>query len=160
MPRHAPTVNGTPTYKRLSFKYIDTTGDERSDALQIPTATLDADIEALVSAIGAIVNADLYAVEVNSVYNSVPDSTNALNQPRASVYQNLVFLAKDALNETVRGFIPSPVDSLFITGTDEIDPNNLALGGYLTAMLTIFPAYQFVSGRYTERREINERVKF
>lgn len=160
MPRSAPTVNGTPTYKRLSISYIDFTGDERSDSLDIPAGTTDALIEALVASIAPIINADLFRVTVAEVYNSVPDSSNALNQPRSSVYDNLVFLGKDPTNASIRGFLPTPVDSLFITNTDEIDPNNLALGGYLTAMLAIYPTFSFVSGRYTERREINERVKF
>lgn len=159
MARSAPTVNGTPTYRRVSFRWIDASGDLRSDSLQ--TDATDAQIEAYAVDIGAISNADLYAIEVSDVYNSVADSSNAVDAVKDSVYDNIVILAKNAVNDSFRCFLPAPEGALFIAGTDQIDPTNADLAAWLTEILVLAGAgFSIVSARYTERREINEAVKF
>lgn len=161
MARTAPTVNGTPTFKVVSLRYIDFSGDLRTDSIQAAAAVTDAEIEAFAAAAAAITNADLYAVEVKSVYNAVADSSNAVNAPKDSVHDNLVLQTKTSTNQSKRGFIPAPQQALFVGGTDQIDPTNTDLATYLTALLAIAGAgYTVVGARYTERREINEQVRF
>lgn len=161
MPRTAPEVNGTPTLTQVSFGYQDFSGDQRSDSLDVAAGATNADIEAYAAAIGPITNAELYRITVKQVYQAVPDSANATNAPKDSAYDNLVLQAKNAVNLSKRGFIPAPVQALFVGGTDQIDPTNAALATYLTAMLTLFGAgFNVVGARYTERREINEQVRF
>jgi len=160
MASNFPTVNGTPTYKLVSLHYIDASGDVRSDSLQVPTAATNAEIQAYADASGDLSNGSLYKVEVSEVYNSVPDKSDATDAPKDSVYDNLVFLAKDATNASKRTFIPAPLASLFVAGTDEIDPASVPLGVYLTAVLALVAGtYSITQARYTERREINEAVK-
>lgn len=161
MPRSAPTVNGTPTYRRVSFSWIDATGDVRTDSIDVTDAAVtDVEIEALAVALAAISNADLYKVEVSMIYGAIQDKSNATNAPRASIYQNLATLAKTPTNLSKRGFVPAPVDAIFVTGTDQIDPISVPLGNYFTALLAVFGGgWNIASARYTERREINNAVK-
>lgn len=160
MARTAPAVDGTPDYKKISLKFIDASGDLRSDSLQIPAAATDAQIEAFAESIADITNASLYQVEVAFVYNSVADKDDAVDAVKDSVYDNLVTLAKTATNLSARSFIPAPEGSLFVAGTDTIDPANADLAVYLAAFLALVGAtYDIVSMRYTERREINEVVR-
>lgn len=160
MARTAPAVNGTPTYKKVALRYIDASGDPRSDSLQVPAAATNLQIEAFAAAIAATSNASMYQIEVGEVYNSTADKSNAVDAVKDSVYDNLVILAKTALNDSLRSFVPAPEAGLFVPGTDTIDPGNAALATYFTAFLALIGAgYSIVSARYTERREINEAVK-
>lgn len=160
MPRTAPAVNGTPTYKKVSMAFIDASGDLRSDSLQVPAAATDAQIEAFAESIADISNSSLYRVEVGFVYNSTADKDDAVDAVKDSVYDNLVVLAKTALNASARSFVPAPEGALFVPGTDQIDPANADLAIYFAAFLALVGGtYDIVSARYTERREINEAVK-
>ena len=160
MARTAPAVDGTPDFQKVSFAWIDASGDLRSDSLQVPAAATSAQIEAFAEALADISNAVLYKIEVSAVYNSVPDKSSAVDAPKDSVYDNLVTLAKTALNASQRAFLPAPEGGIFVTGTDQIDPANVDLGTMFTAFLALIGAgYTIVSARYTERREINEAVK-
>lgn len=160
MARTAPAINGTPTYKLVSLRWIDSSGDLRSDSIQLPTASTDAQIESIADTFSDISNASLYAVHVAAVYNSVADKDNAVDAPKDSVYDNLAILSKTALNATARFFIPAPEAGVFVAGTDQIDPTNADLAAALAAILApLGVSYDIVSIRYTERREINEAVK-
>lgn len=159
MPRTAPTVNGTPQFRTISNRWIDFSGDKRSDSLQTPAAATNAQIEAYAAALAADSNASLYAVVVEDHYNSVPDKSNAVNEPKDSAFDNIVFLAKTAANLSQRGFIPAPIAGNFVEGTDTINPASTELAAVFTAFLALVGAgYSIVSARYTERREINEAV--
>jgi len=160
MARTAPAVNGTPTFRKASLRWIDASGDLRADSIQVPSGATDAQIEAFGEAIADISNASLYAVEVTDVYNSVADKDDAVDAPKDSVYDNLVVLAKTATNLSQRMFIPAPEGDIFVAGTDQIDPTSVDLGLAFTAFLALVGGtYDIVSARYTERREINEAVK-
>lgn len=161
MARTAPAVNGTPQFKQLSLAWIDASGDLRSDSIQIPAAATVAQIEAYADAISDGANPSLYKIEVQDVYNSVPDKNDATTGEKSeSVYDNLVFLAKNVTNQSQRGFLPGPLGTMFVAGTDQIDPTSATLAAIFTAFLALVGAgYSVVSARYTERREINEAVK-
>lgn len=157
--RTAPTVNGTPTYITVSLRWIDASGDKRSDSLQAPTAATSAQIEAWATAQQAGSNASLYAVVKEDHYNSVPDKSNALDEPKDSVFDNMVYLAKTTANLSRRGFLPAPIAAVFATGTDQPNPASTELAAIFTAFLALVGAgYTVQSVRYTERREINEAV--
>ena len=159
MARTAPTVDGTPDFQTVSLRWIDASGDKRSDSIQVPTAATAAQIEAFAAAMAATSNASLYAVQVTAHYNSVPDKSDAVDEPKDSVFDNLVFLAKTNTNLSQRGFLPAPEGALFVPGTDTIDPANADLATVFTTFLALVGAgYSIVSARYTERREINEAV--
>lgn len=161
MARHAPTVNGTPTIKKLSLRWIDASGDVRADSIDLPAGATDAQIEAYAVSVSDpdASNADLYAIDVTAAYQTVPDKNNAVDAPKDSVYDNLVFLAKTAAGLSKRGFLPAPAGAIFVPGTDTVDPANAELAAIFTAFLAMVGAgYSIKSARYTERREINEAV--
>ena len=159
MPRTAPTVNGTPQFRKVSTRWIDASGDKRADSLQVPAGATDAQVEAYAVALAAASNASLYAVVSEAHYNSAPDKSDAVDAPKDSVYDNMVALAKTAANLSQRGFIPAPIADLFATGTDQPNPASTELAAVFTAFLALVGAgYSIVSVRYTERREINEAV--
>ena len=160
MARTAPAINGTPIYKTLSLSWIDASGDLRTDTIQLPVAATDAQMEAIANTVEDVSNASLYKITVGEVYNSIADKDDAVDAVKDSVYDNLVILAKTALNASSRVFIPAPEGALFVPGTDQIDPSNADLAAVLAAMLAALGVtYDVVSIRYTERREINESVK-
>jgi hypothetical protein len=161
MSRAAPTVNGTPTIRKVSLRWIDASGDPRADSIDLPAGATNAQIEAYAVAISDAdaSNASLYAIDVTDAYQTVPDKNNAVDAPKDSVYDNLVFLAKTAAGLSKRGFVPAPAGAMFVAGTDTIDPANAELAAIFTAFLAMVGAgYSIKSARYTERREINEAV--
>lgn len=162
MPRTAPAVNGTPVTQNVSFRFIDATGDLRSVAVRLLPAATNAQIEGLASTLGAASNAALYAVEVTSSYGVPPSKAAAVNTIRPSVYDNIVLLFKTAIGFAQNIFIPAPIEASFETGTDVPDPNAVTTAGVINTGLAALNAgggtYTPVSVRFTERREINERV--
>lgn len=160
MARTAPTVDGSGDFKLVSIHLIDASGDVRSDSIQVPFSATNAQIEAVVDAYNALTNASIYKIEVSEVYNSVADKSDAVDQPKDSVFDNFVFLFKDSMNNSKRGFVVAPVGDAFVSGTDQVDPTNTDIAAYITAMLALIAGtYSLTQIRYTERREINEAVK-
>lgn len=156
--RTAPTVDGTFDYINVSISLIDYTGEVRTDSYQLDADSTDAEVEAFVAATAALSNASVWRVRVGQVYNSVPDSSNAIEEVWEDIKTNLVILAKNPLNDAQNIFIPAPINDLFIEGTEELDPTNVALGDYLTAYLAMKANYSIVSGRFTQRRSMGTRV--
>lgn len=158
--RTAPTVNGTPAYKVVSLTWYDYTGDQRTDSYQFDADSTALEIEAFAAAMQALSNATLWRIQVKDTYNSVGDSSNALEEVWEEVSQNLVFLAKDSLNNAMDIFVPSPVNSAFLEGTENIDPANADIVALLAATLPMKTGYSFVSGRFTARRAIGTKINF
>lgn len=160
MARTAPAVNGTPVYKSVSLRWIDASGDMRTDSLNLPVATTDAQIEAIADTLSDISNACLYAVDVGFQYVANADKSDAVDAVKDSVFDNIVLLAKTAAGDSRRLFIPAPEAGVFVAGTDQIDPTDADLSALMAAFLApLGVTYDIISARYTERREINERVK-
>jgi len=158
--RTAPTVDGNETFKRLSITVYDYTGEQRTDSYKIDAASTDIQIEALVAAYQAISNATVWRVQVSDVYNSIGDPSNALEEVWEEASANLVLLAKDANDDSANVFVPAPVNSIFEEGTENIDPASVPLGDLMTAYLAVKAGYQFVSGRFTSRRDVGTKVNF
>lgn len=161
MPRLVPVIDlGTPARWEVSLRYIDATGDLRSDSFIFTTAPTDTNIDALVGALGIQSNASLYEVKLARVFASVGDSSDAIAAPKESASQNLVFLAKNPAGDTRNLFLPAPIASSFIATTDEIDPTSVGVINILAAWVNLLPVgYAIVSGRFTGRREKNRAIK-
>lgn len=158
--RTAPTVNGTPTFKRVSVTVYDYTGEQRTDTYQMDADTTAAEVEAFVAALQSVTNATVWRVQLADVYNSVGDPSNADEAVWEEASSNLVLLAKDATNNAMDWFVPAPVDDMFLEGTENIDPSNVALGALLTAILALRAGFSFVSARFTSRRDIGTKINF
>lgn len=164
MPRTAPAVDGTPDFARVSMTFTDYTGDQRSVSLLIPAATTDANIEAMADAIGDVTHANLWRVEKTFVYEGDSSKSNAQDDGRSSVYDNVVILFRNATTrQTQDAFIPAPYESLFIADTDNPDTDPASVLSVLTGVIEVVigaAAYNPISARFTERREINQRQKY
>lgn len=160
--RTAPTVDGGNDFKVVTLKWIDYTSDKRSDAY-IVDATLgtNAAIEAFAVAMQAVSNASLYDIRVGDVYSGAADGTsNALEEVWENVQDNLVLQAKQPFGgQSLRTYVPSPVESMFLEGTEDIDPANVPLGVVITTWKAMIAAdYEVVGARFTHRRQINTQT--
>jgi len=159
--RTAPTVDGANTYKVVTLKWIDWTADKRSDSYIFTTAlATDANVEAFAVAMQAASNASLYEVRVTDAYSSVAENGNADEDVWENVKDNLVLQAKQPLGGmSVRDYIPSPINGMFLEGTEDIDPTSTVLIAVLTAWDTLLDAsYEIVGARMTHRRQINQQI--
>jgi len=160
--RTAPTVDGTNTHVKVQLRWIDWTGDKRSDTYIFTVAlATDANVEALAAAMQAASNSSLYEINVSAAYSSVEDSGNALEDVWENVSDNLVLQAKQPLGgQSARNFTPSPINAMFLENTDDIDPTNAVLIALIAAWDTLLAAdYEIVGARFTSRRQINQQIK-
>lgn len=158
--RTAPTVDGSPSYINASFVWYDYTGDQRTDTYQFDGDSTNAEIEALAAALQAASNATLWRIKKSDTYNSVGDPSNALEEVWENAKDNIVLLAKNAANNSQDFYIPSPINDMFIEGTESIDPTDTTLNAVLTAIAPMQAGYGFVSARFTHRRQIGTAVRF
>lgn len=157
--RTAPTIDGTPTFKSVSLKWIDTVGDIRTDTYRFTTGTAT-EVEAFVSAMQSLSNASLWGVDVADKYRGAMSKANAADVPFVSKDDNVVVLMKEATGRTFDMFVPAPVESVvMVAGTEQVDTTTLAtLVSTMAALQTL--VYSPVSARYSERRDKNPRVLF
>lgn len=156
--RTAPTVDGSPTWLNISVSWIDHTGDVRTDTVQVDADATDAEIEAYVAGLQTLSNASEYRVIVGQVYNSTKDKTQALEVVWENVSDNIVVLQKTSVNVAQDFYVPSPIEALFVAGTENINP---AYADFVTWLATIVPmraAYSAISARFTHRRQIGTKI--
>jgi hypothetical protein len=158
--RTAPTIDGTPDFKRVSVTVYDYTGEQRTDSYQLDADATAVEIEAFVAALQTVTNATIWRVSVSDVYNSVGDSSNAVEDVWEEASSNVVLLAKNTANASINFFIPSPVNAMFTEGTENIDPTDADLAALLAAILAMKAGYSFVSARFTSRRDIGSKINF
>ena len=159
MPRTSPTVDGSGNFKMVTFKYIDAHGESRSDRYKIAQTATDAQIEAVVAALGAASNGNLYRVEVLEIYNANKLKSAAVDAEKASVHDNIVMLFKDTAGNSRDFFLPSPLDATLVTGTTNPDAASVELAAVLAAIdAMVEAAFAAISVRFTERREKNSSV--
>lgn len=159
--RTAPTVNGTPNWKVVSVTVYDHTGEQRTDSYYMDADSTNVEIEAFVAALQLVTNATIWKVAVSDLYNSVGDSGNALEEVWEDADTNVVLLAKSPTVINGQDFyIPSPINAMFVEGTNEIDPSNAALAAFLATILPMRAGYSFVSARLSSRRDIGTKIVF
>lgn len=162
MPSRVPDATGDPQRDLLSLRYLDHTGDLRSDALTglLNSAVTGAAINTLATAMGACTQADFYGVQKSEEFAVVADKTDADAGDRSEVVNNIVVLAKNAAGDSRRLFIPAPTAVCLIEDSDDIDPASTELGALFTAWLAILPVgFSVTQARYTSRKQHNAAVK-
>lgn len=157
--RTAPDITGSPTFREISLRWIDAVGDLRSDASIVDAAATDVQIEAVAAKMVLASNASLYEVRLTDVFEGAKSKSNALAAVRESVQSNIVYHAKDSTRADRRSFVVSPLAANFVTDTET--PNDTATT--MTDMMTAWDAvwggtFNGVSLRFSERREINQKV--
>lgn len=155
MPATFPT---TVTYRALSIALIDGSGDKRSVSMRVRGDITEAQALAVATALGAASQANVYEVTLGDVYAAAPDAGDALDFERDSVYENIVILFKNiATGQTQNAFIPAPVPATMVGETDTPDTDNALYEAFRDAVDAALPAaFEPISARYTERREIND----
>lgn len=158
--RTAGTVDGTGSFKEISLRWIDAVGDIRSDATIVDAAASDAQIEAVAAAAAAATNASLYAVRVTEVYEGAKSKANAAAAVRESVSDNIVYHCKDTGRVDRRSFLPAPLATVFVADTETPDEGDALIIALMAAWDAVWAGtFAGVSLRFTERREINEKVQ-
>lgn len=157
--RTAPTIDGTGTFIEISLRWIDAVGDVRSDASLIASAASDAQIESVAAGMAAASNASLYAVRVTKVYEGAKSKTNGSASSRISSDDNIVYHAKDTARVDRRSFLPAPTAAVFVANTETPDAGDAEIVAIMAAWDAVWAGtFAGVSLRFTERREINEKV--
>jgi len=160
MPRTAPTIDGTPTMRRVSFTLVDRSNDQRSVSVYIETAATNAQIEAAVVAIGAATNGNLWKVEITELYSSIRLPSGAIAAEENSVFDNIVILYKEASTPNATDFfLPAPKRVNFVGDSDNPDNTSveyIAVRDAINALLVGTTAA--ISARYSERTEKNAAV--
>ena len=164
MARTGPTVGGTPTYVVVSYKWIDANGTiDTTSYISTRARATDGNIEAMAVALGAASNANLYAVELSEVYSAAtPSSASATEAPRESVKDVIDTLVRDSVSrKTQEVLIPAPLDAIFVTDTNVVDPSNALYQAVNTAAdALLISTYGFISVRFSERKGTNAKLKF
>lgn len=161
MARTAPTVDGAPNRVQVSIRYIDAEGDRRADAFDVPADVTAAEIEALVAAIAANSNANIWQVQVSEVYGTTQNLASAVAGDVASVNANICFTFKEIDGRAVRFFLPAPERAVFVGDTDAVDTAGAPFSTLVAAMSSVMAntlgeTWGLQSVRYTERREKNK----
>ncbi len=158
--RTAPAITGAATFIEISVRWIDAVGDIRSDATIVDSGATVAQIEAVVAALQAGSNASIYAVRRTDVFEGAKSKANAVSGVRESVQDNLVYHAKDTGRVDRRSFLPAPLQAVFVADTETPDEGDALITALMTAWDNVWAGtFAGVSLRFTERREINEKVQ-
>lgn len=157
--RTAPDITGSPNFIEVSLRWIDAVGDRRSDMSMVDAAATDIQIEAIAADMQAGSNASLWAVRRTDIYEGAMTKTNALSAVRISEDDNIVYHAKDAGRVDRRAFLPAPLEAVFLADTEVPDPSTTILTDIMDSWNAAWAgSFAGVSMRFSERREINEKV--
>lgn len=160
--RTAPTVDGTASHIAARIALIDSTGDFRTISLIGAVADMtNANIEALVVALQAATNASIFSVKVEQVYEGARSKANAVEAVFNNIGDNIVYHVKASPTDSQRGYVPAPLEAVFLADTETPDSGNALLTAWFSAVLAcVGSGYTGQSVRFTERRDINDAVRF
>lgn len=158
--RSAPTVDGTPLFKLVSFAFVDYQGDRNTLTMPFAPDATAAEIEAIAAVLQASSNASLWSVQVSDDYSGAMLRSNAVEEPRESADDFIVIHYKNATTRAdFRLSLPAPVDEFFTEGTETPNPAAVVLTNLLAAVAPALPAgFNPTTVRFSEHREINQTV--
>lgn len=155
--RTAPTIDGAPASKIVSYSLIDITGDVRSKSFVVAGTATAAQIEALAAAIAAASTASMFEVSVKEVYSGQKGKTNATVDGRSSADDLLYITVRDpALRVTRRVYVPAPVAELFNVNSEEITITAAEFTALTTALTPLLGTFQFSTAAFVEHQESNQ----
>lgn len=159
MARNAPDVSAVgATYTLLSFSFIDDSGKKKAKSIKADPAVTDAQIQALAVALGNGTNAVLYKVEKSLVWRAAPDSSLAVDAEQNSVADEVIITFQKNDGTTQRIGIPAPIEGMMDGDSNNV---NIAAATYTAvrdaAEAVMENAYEPVSTRYNQHRQINQR---
>lgn len=156
--RTAPTVDGTPLFKLVSFRWMDYTGDKWSQSIPFAPDATAAEIEAVAVVLQAASNATMYGIQVTDDYDSTAIKSNAVEATWENAKDQLVIHYKNVTTRAdFRLNVPSVKNELFIEGTDNPDLADVAFTNLLAAFAATVPAgFAPVTVRFSKHRDINQ----
>jgi hypothetical protein len=157
--RTAPDVSDGLNVTGWDFqmRFLDYNNDKRSISLQFVGANSPAVelLEAVVVETQTLTNASIYECRLTAIYAGARSTSNALQAPRISVYDNIVVSFRDdAAREQFSGYIPAPVEAA-LTQSEQVNISNTDYLEWRNAMTTLFSTFQADRARFTERIERN-----
>lgn len=160
MPFDGGIIDVSPTRRVLHLSYIDSDGKPRTDSYDIPQGATDAVLNTLASAAGALSNASLWNVAVTNHFAIAnPSKANADDLTNDSVMDNMVILMKTLGNLSFDFFVPANNEvNTMVPGTENADP--LAISALVAAIEAVWPGYDPISVRFSERSKKNRATKF
>jgi hypothetical protein len=162
MPRTVPTVGGTPSYVLVTMRYIDANGTKDAQSLRTTLArATNAAVEAWVAKVAAASNANVYEVNIQSIYTANTASPAAATEaPRESAKDVIETLEKDVSSgKTQYSYIPAPLDAMFLAGTQTVDITNTTYTDVNAAVDTLLPTtYAPISVRFAEHKLTAEKT--
>lgn len=149
----------SPTSVRVSYRFIDESGDLRSVSYDTTNSVTDQQIEDVAAALQPASNASLYDIVVSRSYAGDRLASNASSNAYPSVYDNIALGLKNlTFNAQQTAYIPAPVKTLVPTG-DTVDTAASLYTAWRTAVLALLQgSYTVRQARLTERVERNEGV--
>lgn len=162
MPEGVPAIDGNPTFVLVTFRYIDANGTK--DAFPIRTTlarATNAAVAAAATALGAATNTFVYEVRIASCYSTLPSPSSAVEEPRESANDVIEILEKDLSSGASQYvYIPGPLDSMFLIGTNDIDIVSAEFIAVKDAFDALLPVgYQPVSARFAEHKNIGNKTE-
>ena len=156
--RTAPTVDGTPLFKLVSFSWMDYTGDKWTGTIPFAPDATPVEIEAIAVVYQAASNASLYRIQVSDDYDSVAIKTNAVEAVWENADDQVVIHYKNPTTRAdFRLNVPSPKEAMFIDGTDDIDTADALFTNLLAAVAAALPSgFLPVTARFSKHRDINQ----
>lgn len=162
MARTAPAYTGTPTYVVVSLRWIDANGQLGSTPIiTTPARATVAAIEGLADALSDLSNANLYDIVLEEHTAVTPEPGDAVEEPRESVKDVITVTQRDATTRQTQGVeLPAPLDSLFISGTNDVNVDDLGFVAMLLSMSLILPTtFDAISTRFTEHKGFNKGTR-
>lgn len=154
--RTAPTVNGAPVTKIVSYSVIDVYKDVRTESFLVDGAATPAQIEALIAAVAAGCTGSLFEVKVQEVYAGARQVGNATGLGRQSADDKLfVTVREPSLKATKRLYVPAPAAELFQANSEIVDTTDQLFIDITNALTPLLGTYTFSTVSFTERSESN-----
>lgn len=154
--RTAPTIDGTPSSKIVSYSFIDVVKDIRTESFVVPGTATSLQIEALIAAIAADSCASLFEVQVKEVYSGARLVSNATADGKYSADDKMYITIRDsALRVTRRLYVPAPVAELFDANSETVITTPLIFTNLTDAITPLLGSFQFSTVAFVERKESN-----
>ena len=151
----------TPDRFKVSFRWIDATGDPRAVSITLNSAPSFVNLEAFIVKQAAQSNANMYAVHYNQVWGLVTgDLSDAINATRASVSQVLHITARNATGDKREMYLPAPIEASFVANTDTPDMTDAAMIALVADFVNLLPVgFAANTIKFAGHQEKNQVVK-
>jgi len=156
--RTAPDITGTPAFIFLSMSFFGAGNEEVTVTFPFAGDATNAELEAVADVMQAGSNASMWQATVSRKFTGAKLVTNALNDVYPSVQDNVLITYKNpTTRNSERLYIPAPLESFIVAGTENVDTSAPVFTNILAAVAAALPSgYAPTTTRFTEHREVNE----